>query len=395
MELERRGRRRVVITGLGVVSCAGMSLDQFFEGLNGPAPEGDRRIENFDPSPWLDAKQARRADRFQQFSVAAAQMACDDAGDLRPDPARAGVVFGTGVGGLETLERQIQVMLDKGGRRVSPFLVPMMMANAGAAAISMRFGWRGPCETIVTACAAGTQSIGAAYRLVASKRCDVVIGGGAEAAMTPVAMAAFANMTALSSSGQSRPFDKRRDGFVMGEGAGALILEDLAHARSRGARIYAEMLGAASSADAYHITAPAPGGSGALACMELALEDAGVCAGDISHVNAHGTSTPLNDLAEAEALAKLFGKPTPPVTSLKGVTGHSLGAAGAIEGVASALTIARHRIPPTVGLEELDPEIHLNVVTSQAQVFDDGVVLSNSFGFGGHNGTIVLSPFRG
>ncbi len=391
MQFERRGRRRVVVTGLGIVSCAGIGLDAFFEGLNGPAPDGERRVHDFDPSPWFDVKQARRADRFQQFSVAAAQMALDDAGELDADPARAGVVFGTGVGGLQTLEDQIQVLLEKGPRRVSPFLVPMLMANAGAAAISMRFGWRGPCETIVTACAAGTQSIGAAYRIVASGRCDVVMSGGAEAAITPVALAAFRNMTALSSSGESRPFDRRRDGFVMGEGGGALVLEDLEHATRRGARIYAEVLGAASTADAHHITAPSPGGAGALACMELALEDAGIVAKDVRHINAHGTSTPLNDLAEAEAVEKLFGSPTPPVTSLKGVTGHSLGAAGAIEGVAAALTIDRGQIPPTAGLEDLDPEIHLDVVTGAPAAFEGGVVLSNSFGFGGHNGTIVLS----
>lgn len=393
MDLERRGRRRVVVTGLGIVSCAGIGLDAFFEGLNGPAPEGDRRVRDFDPSPWFDVKQARRADRFQQFSVAAAQMALENGGEPSPDPARAGVVFGTGVGGLETLEAQIGVLIEKGPRRVSPFLVPMMMANAGAAAISMRFGWQGPCETVVTACAAGTQSIGAAYRLVAYGRCEVVMTGGAEAAMTPVALAAFANMTALSTSGESRPFDARRDGFVMGEGAGALLLEELGHATARGAHIYAEVLGAGSTADAHHITAPSPGGAGALSCMEIALEDAGLAPSDITHVNAHGTSTPLNDLAEAEALEKLFGTPTPPVTSLKGVTGHSLGAAGAIEAVASALTIERRSIPPTVGLEQLDPEIHLNMVTGSPAPFEDGAMLSNSFGFGGHNGTIVLSTF--
>ncbi len=393
MDHERRGRRRVVLTGLGVVSSAGIGLDAFFAGLRGPVADGERRVREFDPSPWFDPKQARRADRFQQFAVAAAQMALDDAGGLSPDPAKAGVVMGTGVGGLQTLESQIRVMLDKGPRRVSPFLVPMMMANAGAAAISMRFGWRGPCETVVTACAAGTQSIAAAYRLVASGRCDAVLGGGAEAAMTPVAIAAFANMTALSGTGESRPFDRRRNGFVMGEGAGAVVLEDLERAEARGARIYAEMLGAASTADAHHITAPAPGGTGALACMELALEDAGVAAGEVTHVNAHGTSTPLNDLAEAEALEKLFGTDGPPVTSIKGVTGHSLGAAGAIEGVASALTIDRGEIPPTVGLEELDPDIHLDVVTGGPRPFEAGVVLSNSFGFGGHNGTIVLRPY--
>lgn len=391
MPAERGGRRRVVVTGLGVISCAGIGLDRFFAGLRGPAPVGERRVPDFDPSPWFDVKQARRADRFQQFSVAAAQMALEDAGELTVDPARAGVIFGTGVGGLETLENQVRVNLEKGARRVSPYLVPMMMANAGAAGISMRFGWRGPCETVVTACAAGTQSIGAAYRLIAYDRCDVVMSGGAEAAMTPIALAAFSNMTALSTSGESRPFDRRRDGFVMGEGAGAVVLEELGHARARGARIYAEMLGAASTADAYHITAPSPGGSGALACMELALEDAGVAPEDVAHINAHGTSTPLNDLAEAEAIEKLFGTGGPPVTSFKGVTGHSLGAAGAIEAVGSCLTIVRGEIPPTVGLEELDPAIHLDLVTGASRSFAGGVVISNSFGFGGHNGTIVLT----
>jgi 3-oxoacyl-[acyl-carrier-protein] synthase II len=268
----------------------------------------------------------------------------------------------------------------------------MMMPNAGAAAISMRLGWRGPCETVATACAAGTQSIGAGYRLVADGRCDAVMAGGAEAAMVPIAIAAFTNMTALSRSGESRPFDRRRDGFVMGEGAGSLLLEDLGRARRRGAHIYAEIIGAASTADAHHVTAPSPGGAGALACMELALEDAGITAAEVSHINAHGTSTPLNDLAEAEAIEKLFGSSQPPVTSLKGVTGHSLGAAGAIEAVASCLTIERGTIPPTVGLEELDPDIHLEVVTGEPRPFRAGAVFSNSFGFGGHNATVVFAP---
>ncbi|MGD0084466.1 MAG: beta-ketoacyl-ACP synthase II [Acidimicrobiales bacterium] len=385
-------RRRVAVTGLGVVSCCGIGNDAFFAGLAAPAPEGEHRVHDFDPSAWFDVKQARRADRFQQFSVASAQMALDDAGDISIDPARAGVIFGTGVGGLETLQEQITVLISKGPRRVSPFLVPMMMANAGAAAISMRFGWRGPCETVVTACAAGTQATGNAARLVASGRCEAVITGGAEAAMAGIGLAAFANMTALSSSGTSRPFDRRRDGFVIAEGGAALVLEDLDRALARGAHVYAEVLGSASTADAHHITAPAPGGTGALACMELALEDAGVTAADVAHINAHGTSTPLNDLAEAEAITKLFGIPGPPVTSIKGVTGHSLGAAGAIEAACCALTIDRQLIPPTAGLEELDPEMHLDVVTGSPRSLGAGVVLSNSFGFGGHNGCLVLAP---
>ncbi len=390
--MARPGRRRVAVTGLGVVSCCGIGNDAFFAGLSAPAPVGEHRVYDFDPSPFFDVKQARRADRFQQFSVASAQMALDDAGNLDVDPGRAGVIFGTGVGGLETLQEQITVLVQKGARRVSPFLVPMMMANAGAAAISMRLGWRGPCETVVTACAAGTQAIGNAARLIQLGRCDAVITGGAEAAMVDVGIAAFGNMTALSSSGVSRPFDRRRDGFVIAEGGAALVLEDLERALERGAHIYAEVLGSASTADAHHITAPAPGGTGALACMELALEDAGVTAGDVAHVNAHGTSTPLNDLAEAEAIVKLFEGAGPLVTSVKGVTGHSLGAAGAIEAACCALTIERGMIPPTVGLEELDPDIHINVVTGAPVPLPEGVLLSNSFGFGGHNGCLVIAP---
>ena len=385
-------RRRVVVTGLGVVSCVGSGLDAFWDGLHAPAPEGEHRVHGFDPSPWFDVKAARRADRFQQFAVATAQMALDDAGDLSIDPMRGGVVHGTGVGGLETLETQVGVLNEKGPRRVSPFLVPMMMANAGAAAVSMRLGWHGPCETTVTACAAGSQAIGSAMRLVASGRCDAVIAGGAECAMTPIGLAAFRNMTALSTSGVSRPFDARRDGFVISEGAAALVLEDLEHAEARGARIYAELLGAASTADAYHITAPSPGGAGALACMELALEDADVTPSEVEHINAHGTSTPLNDLAEAEAIEKLFGRSGPLVTSIKGVTGHSLGAAGAIEAVACCLTIDRRQVPPTAGLEQLDPEMHIDVATGGPRPYDGGPVLSNSFGFGGHNGCLVFAP---
>ncbi len=388
----REGRRRVAVTGLGVIACCGIGVDAFWEGLMGPAPVGERRVADFDPSLWFDVKAARRADRFQQFAVASAQMAMDDAGEVGADPVRAGVIYGTGVGGLEIIEDQVGVLNEKGPRRVSPFLVPMMMANAGAAAISMRFGWRGPCETIVTACAAGTQSIGYGFRLIADGRCDAVITGGAEAAMTRLGIAAFTNMTALSSSGISRPFDARRDGFVIGEGGGALVLEELGRAEARGAHVYAELLGAASSADAYHITAPSPGGAGALNCMELALDDAGISPGEVTHVNAHGTSTPLNDLAEAEAIEKLFAPNCPPVTSIKGVTGHSLGAAGGIEAVACALTIERGEIPPTVGLEQLDPEIRLNIVTGSPAPFERGVILSNSFGFGGHNGTLVVAP---
>jgi 3-oxoacyl-[acyl-carrier-protein] synthase II len=384
--------RRVAITGLGVLACCGIGTDAFWNGLQRPAPEGERRVHGFDPSAWFGPKEVRRVDRFAQFSVATAEMALTDAGDLGVDPDRAGVVFATGVGGLGTLEDQIELYLQKGPRRVSPFLVPMMMPNAGAAAVSMRAGWHGPCETITTACAAGTHAIAAAARLVATGRCDAAIGGGAEAAMTPVGMTAFTNMTALSADGCSRPFDARRNGFLCAEGAAALVLEELEHARRRGARIYAELLGAGSTADAHHITAPAPGGAGAAACMELALADAEVSTDELGHINAHGTSTPLNDLAEAQAIAKVFGIPGPPVTSTKGVTGHALGGAGAIEAVATTLAIVRRLIPPTAGYEVPDPEIPLDVVHGEARPWEPAPSLSNSFGFGGHNGCLVIGP---
>lgn len=384
--------RRVAITGVGVVSCCGVGTEALWSGLNGPPPVGERRVPDFDPERWFTTKEARQLDRFAQFSVAVSVMALEDAGEVGADPGRSGVVMGTGVGGLETLETQILVFGQQGPRRVSPRLVPMMMSNAGAAAVSIRMGWHGPSETITTACAAGAHSIGHAAWLVASGRCDVAIGGAAEAGMTGVGMAAFANMTALSTSGNSRPFDVRRDGFVITEGAGALVLEDWDHARSRNAHIYGELAGSASTADAHHITAPIPGGAGAAACMTLAIADAQVTPEQIGHINAHGTSTPLNDKTESEAVAKVFGANAPPVTSTKGITGHGLGAGGAIEAVAVVLSIQHRRIPPTAGYEQPDPDINLDIVAGTARPWEPGPVLSNSFGFGGHNGCLVIGP---
>ena len=383
--------RRVAVTGLGAVTCCGVGVDALWDGLLSPSVVGGE-VRGFDAAEFFGPKEVRQLDRFAQFSIAAADMAVQSAGDLAIDPAKAGVIFATGVGGLESLADQVHVFQTKGPARVSPRLVPMMMANAGAAGISMRLGWRGPSEVICTACAAGTHAVAAAARLVATGRCDVAIGGGSEASMVPVAMAAFGNMTALSSSGNSRPFDARRDGFVMTEGAAALVLEDWDRAVARGATIYAEVAGGASTADAHHITAPAPDGSGAVACMELALADVGISPADVGHINAHGTSTPLNDLSEARAITKVFGDPGPLVTSTKGVTGHGLAAAGAIEAVAAVLTIHHATIPPTAGYEEPDPEITIQVVHGEPRPWEPSAVLSNSFGFGGHNGCLVFLP---
>jgi len=385
--------RRVAVTGMSALARCGSGTDAFWAGLFVDPGDASRAIDDFDPEPWFDnVKEARRTDRFAQFALAVAQMALDQAGDITVDPLRRGVIYGTGVGGLNTLEEQILAFHQKGPRKVSPFLVPMMMSNAGAAAISMRHGWQGPCETVVTACATGAHSIGAAARLIAIGRCDAVITGSSEAAMTPVGIQGFLNMTALSTTGYSRPFDVRRDGFVMAEGAGALVLEEWDQAVARGATILAEVLGAGDTADAHHITAPSPGGAGAIACMEQALEDAGLRPEDILQINAHGTSTPKNDEAEAEAIAKVFGASSPPVTSIKGVTGHALGAAGSLEAVAVVQSMRTGIIPPTIGYGEPDPDLAAIDVVTEPREWTPGPTLSNSFGFGGHNGCLVFGP---
>ena len=387
-------RRRVAVTGIGVVAPCGVGVEAFFEGLCSPAPVGPRVLDDFDPAPYFDnPKDARRSDRFTQFALAAAHEALGQAGALDADPARRGTFIGTGVGGIQTLEDQIATRIEKGERRVSPFLIPMMMANAAAAAVSMRYGWQGPCENTVTACAAGTHAIGNAARMIADGRCDAVLAGGSEAPFTPTAVAGFGNMTALSGSGVSRPFDVNRDGFVMAEGAAVLVLEEWDRAVARGATVLAEILGSASTADAHHITAPAPGGSGAITCMQLAMDDAGIAAADVVHINAHGTSTDKNDTAEATAVATVFGTPGPAVTSTKGVTGHALGGAGALEAVAVITAMQRGVIPPTAGHEELDPEMpEIDLVVGGPRRWAPGPSLSNSFGFGGHNGTLVIAP---
>jgi len=385
--------RRVAVTGLGVVAPCGIGADAFWQGLLGPGVTTGRStsIEDWDPSPWYSTpKEARRADRVEQFAIAAAAEAMDQAGDVGVDPGRFGTIFATGVGGLHTLEEQVATRIERGERRVSPFLVPMMMPNASGAAISMRYKLQGPNETICTACAAGTHAIGNAARQIIWGRCDAVVTGGSESAGTPTSLAGFGNMTALTSSGVSRPFDIDRDGFVMGEGAAVLVLEEWAHAEDRGANILGEVLGSASNADAHHITAPSPGGRGAVICMRLALDDAGLGAEEIRQINAHGTSTPLNDAAEAEAVIEVFGHDGPPVTSTKGVTGHALGAAGALEAAAVLLSMRHRQIPPTANTKVVD--LGIDVVTGDARDWEPGPAISNNFGFGGHNGSVILAP---
>ncbi|MGQ0744653.1 MAG: beta-ketoacyl-ACP synthase II [Acidimicrobiales bacterium] len=403
--------RRVAVTGMGVKTPAGITLDSFWSGLVGghSFPRTIQRFDpsalpvrfagecDFDPSPYLDTKEARRNDRVAQLGLGAAIDALADAGNLAADPARCGVVAGTGVGGLITQEREEFELFSKGPMRVSPFLVPMMMPNATAALVAMTLGWTGPNFCVATACAAGTHSVGEGARLVRDGSADVILAGGSEAAVTAIAISAFARMGALSGRHDdpqvaSRPFDVDRDGFVIGEGAGFLVLEEWDRAVAREARIYGEVAGYGRNADAHHITAPSPGGVGAAECMRLALADAGLDPAEIGQVNAHGTSTPLNDAAEAEAVVKVFGSNGPPVTSVKGCTGHLVGAAGAVEAVASLLSMHHRLIPPTANHQEMEPELAIDVVAGSARSWTPAPVISNSFGFGGHNASLVLTP---
>jgi len=389
---------RVAITGYGVVAPCGIGKQNFWKGLLGPGTTGSVTVEvsEWDPAPYFDGpKEVRRADRCEQYALAAAKEAIEQSGSLPYDPTRIGTIFGTGIGGLRTLEEQVVVRVEKGERRVSPFLVPMMMSNASGAAISMRYGFQGPAETICTACAAATHALGYAARLIAWGRCDAVVSGGAESAATVTAVAGFANMTALSTTKVSKPFDATRDGFVFGEGSAVFVLERLDLAVARGAKIYGEILGAGSNADAHHITAPSPGGVGAIACMKLALDDAGLTPDQIKQVNAHGTSTPLNDSAEAQAVANVFGASKPPMTSIKGVTGHPLGAAGALEAAAVLLSFEHKLIPPTANTTVVDAEMKdVDIVIGSARPWEPGPTISNNFGFGGHNGSIILAPYK-
>ncbi|MEJ7846144.1 MAG: beta-ketoacyl-[acyl-carrier-protein] synthase family protein [Acidimicrobiales bacterium] len=386
----------VAVTGVGVLAPCGIGRDAFWSGLHRPAPDGTtrRRLADFDPAGWFDSQAVKRVDRFTQLAVAAAAEAVAHAGlDVDPAPSeRTGVLVATGLGGLGAHEAALRTLDARGPRFVSPYAIAALMPNAPAATVSMRHGATGPCENVTTGCAAGTHAIGTAMRWIRWGLADVVLAGGTESSLTDTAIAGFTSMTALSKRGTSQPFDIDRDGFVVGEGAAVLVLERLDRACARGAPVLAIVAGAGSNADAHHLTAPAPDGAGAAACVRLALADAGLAPGDVTHVNAHGTATKLNDLAEARALHAVFGDDVPALMSVKGVTGHLLGAAGAVEAAAVVLAMGAGAIAPTGATTVPDPALGLDVVHGAPRSWTPGPALSTSFGFGGHNGCLVLTP---
>jgi 3-oxoacyl-[acyl-carrier-protein] synthase II len=401
-------RRRVVITGIGAVTPLGVGAEALIErwsaGESG-IEDGWARCDEFDPGDFMTRKEARRSDRFAQFAIAASEEALGQAGwqpDIPYEPSRVGCVIGTGIGGLGSLEEQEGVLRERGAKAVSPLSVPLMMGNAGAAALAMRHGLHGHTYGVVSACAAGAHAIGTSARMIQAGDADGVVAGGAEAALTGLAVAAFSAMGATSPSGISRPFDKRRDGFVMGEGAGVLVLEDAEAAEKRGAEVLGEVLGYAATSDAHHLTAPEPTGADASRAITLALEDADLRPGDIDYVNAHGTSTPLNDRSETECLKAALGDDARrvPISSTKSAIGHLLGAAGAVEAIATVQALSRGSAPPTLGWEERDEGLDLDYVPGDARPLEprsDGngerplVAISNAFGFGGHNAVLCLT----
>jgi 3-oxoacyl-[acyl-carrier-protein] synthase II len=397
-------RRRVLITGLGAVTPLGVGArtlhERWVAGVCGIA-DGEGACREFDPKEYLSVKEARRLDRFSQFAIVASGEALAQAGwsdELPYDPFRIGCVIATGIGGIDTVETQHDVMRDKGAKMVSPLGIPQYMPNAGAAAVSMKHGIKGQMYGVVSACSGGAHAIGSAVRMIQYGDADAALAGGAEATLTEFGFACFNAMQALSPSGISRPFDARRDGFVMGEGAGVLVLEEAEAAAARGATVLGEVIGYGSTSDAHHLTAPEPTGSAASKAIEFALADAGATPEDISYVNAHGTSTQLNDAAETAALKRALGDQRAkqvPVSSTKSAIGHLLGAAGAVEAVATTQILANRVIPPTLGYEVPDPELDLDYVPYKAREMAVGnghppLAISNSFAFGGHNVALVL-----
>ncbi|MEN3028633.1 MAG: beta-ketoacyl-ACP synthase II [Aquificaceae bacterium] len=408
--------RRVVVTGLGAVTPLGTGVEKFWSNLLAGVSGIDRirrfdpvelgltvhmagEVKDFEPERYFDKKEAQKVSDFIKFAVGASEEAVRDAGllDSGFDPYRVGVIVGTGIGGLRDIEEQQKVLMEKGPRRVSPFFIPYGISNMASGLVAIRFGFKGPNYCVVSACATGNHAIGDAMRLIQKGDIDVAIAGGCESAITPLGVAGFAVMRALSTRNDepqkaSRPFDRERDGFVMGEGAGVLVLEEYEHAKARGAKIYAELVGYGATDDAYHITAPCADGEGAYMCMKLALEDAGVSPEQVDYINAHGTSTPLNDKAETLAIKRLFGKHAYrlKVSSNKSMIGHLLGAAGAVEAVATVKTIQTGIIPPTINLENPDPECDLDYVPNRAVEHPVNYALSNSFGFGGTNACLLF-----
>ena len=409
--------RRVVVTGMGVVSPIGIGVPKFEESIFSGA-NGVKKISLFDPSSYrsqmagevkdfsysgcLSSKEARRMDRFTQLGMVAADEAFKEAG-LNVDsetPSIIGVLVGSGVGGLTTIEREETNLLRKGPKRVSPFLIPMLITDITSAQIAIRYGFRGPNLSISTACATGNHSIGEAFKIIQRNQADVMVAGGTEAAITPLGLAGFCSMRALSTRNDqpekaSRPFDRERDGFVMGEGAGIVVLEELERAKKRGANIWAEIVGFGMTADAYHVTQPMEDGSGLKMAMEQALKDAGINAEKVDYINAHGTSTSLNDKVETKAIKQLFKNKAYqiPVSSTKSMTGHLLGATGGVELISCVLALNRGLIPPTINYETFDPECDLDYVPNQAREKKVEVILSNSMGFGGHNAVLIVRKF--
>lgn len=413
-----RPMRRVVVTGLGMVTPLGAGVEPTWEamlaGRSGirrislidPSPYGCQiagEVFDFDPDSFMDRKEARRCDRYIQFSIAAAKMALKDSGYIIDDSNanRIGVLIGSGVGGLGVTEEAIRTLHEKGPDRVSPFTVPMMIADMGSGMVSILTGARGPNSTVVTACATGTHAIGDAFEIIRRGDADAMLAGGAEAPITNIGVAAFVAARAMTTSWNdeparaSRPFDSKRDGFVMGEGAGVVVLEEFESAQKRGARIYGEILGYGMTGDAFHITQPHPDGDGAARAMAMAIRNAGVQPAEIDYINAHGTSTPYNDRLETVAVKRVFGDHAYrlAISSTKSMTGHLLGAAGAVEAIACLLAIRDGKMPPTINYEFPDPDCDLDYVPNQAREADVRVCLSNSFGFGGHNATLVVRKF--
>ncbi|GBK63322.1 beta-ketoacyl-[acyl-carrier-protein] synthase II [Paenibacillus macerans] len=402
---------------MGAITALGQDLDTFWNNLV-QGKSGVSAIDSFDvseyptriaasvkdfnPEDYMDRKEARKMDRFVQFATAAAKSALQDSGlniGEQADPERVGVMIGSGIGGLGTWEDQHNILLEKGPKRVSPFFIPMMIANMASGHVSILFGAKGPNTTTVTACATGTHSIGDSYKLIQRGDADVMICGGAEATIRPTGLAGFCSMRAMSTRNDepekaSRPFDLERDGFVMGEGAGIFILEELEHAKKRGAKIYGEIIGYGLSADAHHMTEPDP--NGPERCMKMAIRDAGIAPEQIDYINAHGTSTPVGDRSETIAIKNALGDHAykVAVSSTKSMTGHLLGAAGGVEGVICGLTLKHGVIPPTINLEHPDPECDLDYVPNVARKADVRVAMSNSFGFGGHNATIIMKKLE-